>query len=278
MRVDYAFTFSRGRMLPTANKSIASIWFCMKQGEWIVSKQSVKIYLNMYTFRSLPVHLHCVHFMIFICRLSMPSNAVQLNDYFYLDKCLRWVQMATEFRQFSVLMLYPLKKIMRSAHFNVVIGNMMNASFGWARATTFPISLSFFLSLQLLKYYGSFICASLLIHYLLPLRGAVFFYFYPFCLMVIAVWFVVHLHISQFVTFSNDPCPAILETVRFGECISNHRVTVKMQKKAKRVDRIWNWILRWSVCAFLPKRSSYAMDFEFFFLADIRGEICIENG
>lgn len=40
----------------------------------------------------------------------------------------------------------------------------------------------------------------------------------------------------SFVTSSNDPCPVILETMRFVEYISNHR-------SKRKVDTKWNWIL-----------------------------------
>lgn len=64
------------------------------------------------------------------------------------------------------------------------------------------------------------------------------FAFHCYPLFVASSFFLFFRYVRNFsfVTFSNDPCPVILETMRFVEYISNHRLK-------KRVDRKWNWIL-----------------------------------
>lgn len=112
--------------------------------------------------------------------------------------------------------------------------------FFWARASNhlFPL---FFTTFKILRYVH---LRFIVIHYLL-LFGILFFlsFFLSPCLYFLFSFARGSFAHFSFVTFLNDPCPVILETMRFVEYISNHRLIERKRYWTKRVNGIWNWIL-----------------------------------
>lgn len=120
---------------------------------------------------------------IIICRLSIPRNAAISTTIYILinayDECKRLLSLYNFFGINSI----PIEKWKR---FLSKWSLVMRLFFGREPVQFIIIFFIFSFFPLLLKYYGTFICVSLLIHYLLPF-GIRLFFVYPSVLLLFSL-------------------------------------------------------------------------------------------